>query len=102
MKFIFIIQIFFLSLSSFADEKSIHGTLFKKNGAWNIFIESEYASFKKGTLRLIQMPKIYKKILIEKTDVEVIGHPEKCDTKQICFVVQKIMPTSYDPLKKSK
>ena len=99
MKILFALTICILSLSTFANESSISGTLFKKNEDWNIFVKSEQVAFKKGVLRLTNIPKKYKKILAEKSYVEVIGHEEKCDSNQVCFTVQKIKPTSFDPLK---
>lgn len=102
MKVLLICMIIFSALGASAAEDFIRGTLFKKNGAWNIFVESDNAAFKKGVLALIKIPKASSKILSEKAFVEITGHQEKCDSAQACFVVQKIKLADYDPLKNKK
>lgn len=97
----------FLPAISFAAEDtgtklSIEGTLFKKNGKWHLFVESDSAAIKKGVFALIKIPKAQAKTLHEKDYVAVLGHQEKCASPHICMSVEKIKLTVNDPLKNRK
>lgn len=92
-----------LPAASLATEKmSLEGTLFKKDGKWHLFVESDNSSIKKGVIALIKIPKSQMKLLGEKYFVVVTGHQEKCESKHICLAVDKIKPAVNDPLKDRK
>ena len=90
-----------VSLFSFAaDKMNVEGTLFKKNGKWHLFVESENSAIRKGVIELVDTPGDATKYLIEKAVVSVTGNRKACDSKQICLAVLSIRPTTLDPLKR--
>lgn len=80
---------------------SIDGTLFKKEQKWFLFVQSEDASFKKGTIELKDIPTSEKKFLIEKAYVRIFGVRASCGPA-MCLTVKTIKPTLFDPLKSRK
>ncbi len=100
MKSLFIFLTIIASQSAFAEETLFQGKLFKHNGTWNLFVESENTSFKKGVLELIKVPKAYQETLIDKSFVAITGHIEKCDSRTKCLAVKTMTLSTYDPLKK--
>ena len=92
----------FIPLVSFAKAQTdvlLEGTLFKKDNKWFLFVESDKASFKKGTLELTNVPKEQKKYLIDKAFVQISGTQDKCPTHGICLSVKTMKLTTFDPLK---
>ena len=82
--------------SALAD--SIKGTLYKKGTTWYCFVESEDSKFKKGSIRLLDVPKEYKKFLVQKAFVKIDGQ-EIVSAKGLSVKVEKISLTNFDPLK---
>ncbi|MCE3009683.1 MAG: hypothetical protein LW875_03625 [Proteobacteria bacterium] len=98
-----IFLLLFIPVVGFATEKiSLEGTLFKKDGKWHLFVESDNSSIKKGVIALIKIPKSQMKLLGEKYFVVVAGYQEKCESQHICLAVEKIKPAVNDPLKDRK
>ena len=102
MKVSFILFMFLSVLGFASDEINLEGTLFKKNGKWHLFVESENSSIKKGVFELVDIPQSEKKFLVEQAVVDIAGKRKTCDSKQICLAVNFIKPTVYDPLKGRK
>lgn len=96
---------FFLALPSHADSKMqrLEGTLYSKDGAWYLFVESESAPIKKGSIELL-LPQAKKKqlgkYLIAETYVFVAGKKTECPSQRPCVQVESITPALYHPLGK--
>lgn len=81
-----------------AAELKLDGTLFKKDQKWFIFVQSEDATFKKGTLELKNIPPTENKYLVEKAYVRIYGSQFSCGSA-MCIAVKTIKPALFDPLK---
>ncbi len=102
MKLLLILSFLWPTVSYSAELGGLEGTLYKKSEKWFLFVETESAYFKKGSVALVNIPKEQNKYLIEKSYVQVIGHQEKCESANICMAVKAIKPAIYDPLKGRK
>lgn len=100
--FLFLLLVPLLSFASEISEISLEGTLFKKSNKWFLFVESDKASFKKGTLELVSVPKEQTKFLIEKSFVQITGQQGRCATQGLCLSVKTIKLAVFDPLKDRK
>lgn len=99
MKIFTISLLVLLCFGASAEEILIQGTLFKKNDKWNVFVESDQTSIKKGVFELNNIPDSYRTSLIEKAFVKIVGQIEKCNSAQKCLAVKKIDLANPDPLK---
>ena len=84
-------------------EAQVHleGTLYRKKAEWLLFVASDKAAFKKGSIQLV-LPKLKRKqlehYLINQAYVTVVGEKTSCKSKLLCVEVDSIAPALYHPL----
>src|ERR1035437_3648965 len=73
----------------------LEGTLYRKKSEWLLFVESDKAAFKKGSIQLV-LPKPkgkqFERYLINQSYVTVVGKKTSCKSKLLCIEVDSIAP----------
>jgi hypothetical protein len=87
--------------SNLEGQTQLDGTLYRKKNDWLLFVESDKAEFKKGSVQLVLSKSKKKQLesyLINQSYVTVVGKKTHCKSKLLCVNVDSIAATLYHPL----
>lgn len=98
MKYLSIAFILFSIHVVAAENATLDGVLFEQDKKWFLYVQSDKATFKKGTVELKNISSAQKNFLIDRMYVQIKGEMDTCPFKKICIIVKSIKPSLLDPL----